>query len=42
MTDHLRVRRYVWLLLIDFGVAFVGANAGIKFFFWYATIQCGH
>lgn len=30
------------LIFIDFLIAFLGAWAGVQFFFWHATIQCGH
>lgn len=43
MTDYPRALAYAKrLILIDFVVAFAGAFAGIQFYFWYATIQCGH
>ena len=43
MTDYPRVLRYArHLILIDFLVAFLGAYCGIQFYFWYATVQCGH
>lgn len=42
MTDYPRALRYAkHLIFVDFAVAFLGALAGIEFYFWHATLQCG-
>lgn len=41
--EYPRALRYAkHLILVDFAMAFAGAYAGICFYFWYATVQCGN